>query len=45
MNRRDLESMRERLASRHAAEAEDHPAVLALAMFLLGLAVVLAAFL
>lgn len=45
MNRRDLDQMRRRLESRGAAEAEDHPAVLALAMFLLGLAVVLMAFL
>lgn len=44
MNRRDLESMRERLASRHAAETEDHPAVLALAMFLFALALFMFAF-
>lgn len=29
MNRRDLDAMRQRLAARAAADAEDHPAALA----------------
>lgn len=45
MNRRDLDEMRRRLEARGAAEADDHPAVLAVAMFLLGLTVLLMAFL
>ena len=45
MNRRDLDAMRERLAARTAAETDDHPAVIAAAVFLFGLAVILACFL
>ncbi len=45
MNRRDIDAMRERLAARTVSEGEDHPAVLGLAAFLFGLALVLAAFL
>ena len=45
MNRRDLDDMRDRLAARHAAETEDHPAILALGVFLFAVALILFAFL
>jgi len=44
MNRKDIDAMRLRLAARTVSEGEDHPAVLILAAFLFGLAMVLAAF-
>ena len=40
MNRRDLEQMKQRLAARSSAESEDHPALIALAAILFGLAIV-----
>lgn len=45
MNRGDLEQMRERLATRAAAETADHPAAVAIAALLWGFLCVVWAFL
>jgi hypothetical protein len=44
MNRREIDAMRERLAARTTTEGEEHPAVVGLAVFLFGLALVMACF-